>query len=49
VGYVRGKWADACIYNILREEWKEPKILTKSFTELEAPLPLVSKYSKRSL
>jgi hypothetical protein len=29
VGYVRGKWADACIYSTLREEWKEPRILTK--------------------
>jgi ribosomal-protein-alanine N-acetyltransferase len=25
----RGKWVDAHIYSILREEWKEPKILTK--------------------
>jgi len=27
-----GKWEDVCIYGILREEWKEPKILTKSNT-----------------
>lgn len=33
VGYVRGKWADACIYSILREEWKEPKILTKTASQ----------------
>jgi ribosomal-protein-alanine N-acetyltransferase len=26
----RGKWRDDCMYSILREEWKEPKILTKS-------------------
>ena len=26
----RGKWVDICIYSILREEWKEPKILTKT-------------------
>jgi ribosomal-protein-alanine N-acetyltransferase len=26
----RGKWVDICIYSILREEWKEPKILTKA-------------------
>jgi len=26
----RGKWVDICIYSILREEWKEPRILTKS-------------------
>jgi len=25
-----GKWEDICIYGILREEWKEPKILTKT-------------------
>jgi len=27
--YARGKWADGYLYSILREEWKEPKILTK--------------------
>jgi aminoglycoside 6'-N-acetyltransferase len=26
----RGKWVDICIYSILRDEWKEPKILTKT-------------------
>jgi ribosomal-protein-alanine N-acetyltransferase len=26
--YCRGKWRDDYIYSILREEWKEPKILT---------------------
>jgi len=26
--FIRGEWRDACIYSILREEWKEPKILT---------------------
>jgi RimJ/RimL family protein N-acetyltransferase len=25
--YCRGKWRDDCMYSILREEWKEPKIL----------------------
>jgi RimJ/RimL family protein N-acetyltransferase len=25
-----GKWVDLYIYSILREEWKEPKILTKT-------------------
>jgi RimJ/RimL family protein N-acetyltransferase len=25
-----GKWADICLYSILREEWKEPKILTRT-------------------
>jgi RimJ/RimL family protein N-acetyltransferase len=28
--FVWGKWADLYIYSILREEWKEPKILTKT-------------------
>jgi RimJ/RimL family protein N-acetyltransferase len=27
--FSRGMWRDAFIYSILREEWKEPKILTK--------------------
>jgi len=30
VGYVRGERTDAYVYSILREEWKEPKILTKT-------------------
>jgi len=33
VGYVRGKWADACAYSTLREEWKKPKILTKTASQ----------------
>ena len=28
--FMRGEWRDAHIYSILREEWKEPKILTKT-------------------
>ena len=28
--FVRGKWTDIYLYSILREEWKEPKILTKT-------------------
>lgn len=28
-GFVRGEWRDNCLYSILREEWKEPRILTK--------------------
>ncbi len=28
--YCRGEWRDDCLYSILREEWKEPKILTKT-------------------
>ena len=27
--FVYGKWIDDYIYSILREEWKEPRILTK--------------------
>ncbi len=27
--YCRGEWRDDCMYSILREEWKEPKILTR--------------------
>lgn len=30
IGYARGERIDAHIYSILREEWKEPKILTKT-------------------
>jgi RimJ/RimL family protein N-acetyltransferase len=28
--FCRGKWRDDCIYSILREEWREPRILTKT-------------------
>jgi ribosomal-protein-alanine N-acetyltransferase len=28
--FVRGKWTDNIMYSILRDEWKEPKILTKT-------------------
>jgi RimJ/RimL family protein N-acetyltransferase len=28
--FVRGVWTDCYLYSILREEWKEPKILTKT-------------------
>lgn len=27
--FARGRWVDEHLYGILREEWKEPKILTK--------------------
>ena len=27
--FIRGEWRDLTLYSILREEWKEPKILTK--------------------
>ncbi len=26
----RGKWTEDCLYSIIREEWKEPKILAKT-------------------
>ena len=29
-GFIRGEWKDGCLYSIIREEWKEPKILTKT-------------------
>ena len=28
--FIRGKWRDGCLFSILREEWKEPKILTRT-------------------
>jgi len=28
--FLKGRWADLSVYSILREEWKEPKILTKT-------------------
>jgi RimJ/RimL family protein N-acetyltransferase len=27
---IRGEWTDMFIFSILREEWKEPKILTRT-------------------
>jgi RimJ/RimL family protein N-acetyltransferase len=32
-GFTRGKAADACLLGILREEWKEPRILTRASSE----------------
>jgi ribosomal-protein-alanine N-acetyltransferase len=31
--FVRGEWTDMVLFSILREEWKEPKILTKTWIE----------------
>jgi RimJ/RimL family protein N-acetyltransferase len=28
--FIRGEWRDGCLYSILREEWKEPKILART-------------------
>jgi RimJ/RimL family protein N-acetyltransferase len=28
--FSRGKWVDMVVYSILRQEWKEPKILTRA-------------------
>jgi RimJ/RimL family protein N-acetyltransferase len=28
--YIRGEWSDFVIFSILIEEWKEPRILTKT-------------------
>jgi RimJ/RimL family protein N-acetyltransferase len=30
VSHVRQEWGDVHVYSVLREEWKEPKILTKT-------------------
>jgi len=30
---IRGEWIDLVLFSILREEWKEPKILTKASSE----------------
>jgi RimJ/RimL family protein N-acetyltransferase len=30
VSHIGQEWGDALIYSVLREEWKEPKILTKT-------------------
>jgi len=27
--FTRGKWTDDCLYAILREDWREPKVLTE--------------------
>lgn len=27
--FVRGEWRDSCIFAILREDWREPRILTR--------------------
>jgi len=29
-GFNRGKWCDHYLYSIPREEWKEPRILTRT-------------------
>jgi len=31
--FIRGEWRDGYLYSILREEWKEPKILTKTASQ----------------
>jgi len=31
--FARGEWRDMLLYSILREEWKEPKILTKTTSQ----------------
>ena len=33
--FVCGQWRDALLYSILREEWKGPKILTKTAEKRE--------------
>lgn len=29
----KGRWADGCLYSILRDEWRQPKTLTKPFRQ----------------
>jgi RimJ/RimL family protein N-acetyltransferase len=31
--FIRGEWRDGIVYSILRENWKEPRILTKTGTK----------------
>ncbi len=31
--FIRGEWRDRLLYSILREEWKEPNILTKTTSQ----------------
>ena len=31
--FAKGEWRDRLLYSILREEWKEPKILTKTTSQ----------------
>ena len=31
--YVRGEYRDMYLYSILREEWREPKVLTKAMSK----------------
>ena len=32
--FIKGEWRDSYLYSILREEWKEPKILTKAALQI---------------
>ena len=36
--FIRGEWRDVLLYSILREEWKEPKILTKTTSTINHTL-----------
>jgi hypothetical protein len=29
--FIRGEWTDNAVYSILKEEWKEPRILTRTW------------------
>ena len=35
--FIQGEWQDIILFSILREEWKEPKILTKTQLKQHAP------------
>jgi RimJ/RimL family protein N-acetyltransferase len=34
-GFVKGKWTNAYLYSILREEWREPRILAKTRSQTQ--------------
>jgi RimJ/RimL family protein N-acetyltransferase len=33
LNFIRGEWRDSYLYSILREEWREPRILTRTASE----------------
>ena len=45
--FIRGKWRDGLLYSILREEWKEPKILTKTASHSQRSLYFSDKQPRK--
>ena len=35
-GFLRGEWTNAYLYGVIREEWKEPRILTRTRKRLQS-------------